>query len=269
MEEGNRKGKAILCRRNVFDRAKGKRDEFGLPGVYLLFAQDKTEGDHLYIGEGDPILGRLQEHQSKKDFWTDLFCFTAAGSLNKSLIQYLECRLIGLAKKANRVKLENSVTPSEPTLSEAESKIAETFLGHILDFLSTIRIGFFKTSETTASSEPFYLTGRGSKAEGMEVADGFLVKKDSVIAPDYTPSYKLQCILLRQELREKRVLEEVEGQIVFTQDYLFAKPSLAATIVYGNSANGLTAWKTADGTTLKDFREKKAAGAASNYPPPR
>ena len=45
----------------------------------------------LYVGEGDPILPRLQDHQAKKDFWTRAIGFTTttAGQLNKAHVQFL------------------------------------------------------------------------------------------------------------------------------------------------------------------------------------
>jgi len=40
---------------------------------------------------------------------------------------------------------------------------------------------------------------------------------------------------------------------VFTRDVEFSSPSAAATVVHGGSANGLLAWKTRTGKTLKDL----------------
>jgi len=67
--------------------------------------------------EGDPILPRLQKHQSEKDFWTRAIGFVAVGGLlNKAHVQFLEARLIALARAAKRVPLDNGNLPGEPTM---------------------------------------------------------------------------------------------------------------------------------------------------------
>jgi len=42
----------------------------------------------------------------------------------------------------------------------------------------------------------------------------------------------------------------------FTKDVEFSSPSAAAVVVPGGSANGLTAWRTKDGKTLKQLDEQ-------------
>lgn len=69
------------------------------------------------------------------------------------------------------------------------------------------------------------------------------------------PGYYLQ----RQELIKEGVLEKKTGHYRFTRDWLFGSPSAAATVCLGSSANGLTAWKDASGTTLKANRKKATA----------
>jgi len=44
-----------------------------------------------------------------------------------------------------------------------------------------------------------------------------------------------------------------EDHYAFAQDTEFSSPSAAAAVVHGGSANGLLAWKTQDGRTLKDL----------------
>jgi hypothetical protein len=44
--------------------------------------------------------------------------------------------------------------------------------------------------------------------------------------------------------------------LVFTKDAEFSSPSAAAAVVHGGKANGLIAWKTKDGKTLKQLDEQ-------------
>lgn len=126
-------GKAIIFPREALSEAR-LRPEFGRPGVYLLIGDQK-----LYIGEGDPVGKRLDDHARRKPFWTRAVFFTAeAGRLHKAHIQHLEARLVGLAKKAGRVELDNGNTPELPELSEEERAFAENFLEAIQQTLSLL-----------------------------------------------------------------------------------------------------------------------------------
>ena len=51
-------------------------------------------------------------------------------------------------------------------------------------------------------------------------------------------------------------LVEKDGFYVFTKDADFSSPSAAAAVIHGGSANGLTAWKTKDGKSLKQLDEQ-------------
>ncbi len=53
------------------------------------------------------------------------------------------------------------------------------------------------------------------------------------------------------------MLEVTEKALVFTQDYVFTSPSLAAAAICGGSANGLTMWKTKSGETLKEIEARE------------
>jgi len=44
--------------------------------------------------------------------------------------------------------------------------------------------------------------------------------------------------------------------LVFTKDAEFSSPSAAAAVIHGGSANGLIAWKTENGTSLKQLDEQ-------------
>ncbi|MDT0650545.1 DUF4357 domain-containing protein, partial [Autumnicola edwardsiae] len=55
----------------------------------------------------------------------------------------------------------------------------------------------------------------------------------------------------RQNLVDDGIIQNINNNLTFVQDYLFSSPSAAAAIVMGRSANGLTEWKLADGRILK------------------
>ena len=64
-------------------------------------------------------------------------------------------------------------------------------------------------------------------------------------------------IALRSRLIEKGIIVKEENSYRFIQDYLFASPSAASSILLGRSSNGLKEWKNEEGTTLKELESRK------------
>ena len=267
VDKSNWIGKALMFPRALLPQVKA-RSELAHTGVYLLLGpRPDGEGDMLYVGEGDPILPRLQDHQAKKDFWTRAIGFTTttAGQLNKAHVQFLESRLIALARAAKRMPLDNANQPAEPRLSEADRADMEVFLGHMLGMLPVLGVHAFEQapSAPAAKASPVLTCkGKGAQATGYEASQGFVVQAGSQAVLDTVPSMALHVrgmYDLRQELIGNGVLGLQGGLYQFTQDYSFSSPSTAAAVVLGRSANGRIEWKAADGRTLKELQEAEAA----------
>ena len=63
-------------------------------------------------------------------------------------------------------------------------------------------------------------------------------------------------IAQRKQLISDGTLVLKDGYLAFTKDAEFSSPSAAAAVVHGGSANGLIAWKTKDGRSLKELDEE-------------
>jgi hypothetical protein len=270
VERSNWIGKAVVFPRALLPSIK-KRDEFGQTGAYLLLGpREDGEGDKLYVGEGDPVRDRLEAHYGKKDFWTKAVFFVAGpGQLNKAHVQFLESRLIQLAKAARRMTLDNGKNETEPTLSEADRADMLVFLENMLGMLPVLGIhAFEQASAVTAVKGNALLTckGKGVFASGYEATQGFIVKAGSQAAGKTVPSMQQHVrgmYDLRQELINNGVLQADSGNYRFAQDYAFNSPSTAAAVVLGRSANGRIEWKDAGGKTLKELQEREAAAPAA------
>jgi hypothetical protein len=265
VERFNASARAVVFPRALLPQVK-TRPELQQTGVYLLIGpRSDGEGDLLYVGEGDPILPRLQDHQSKKDFWTRAIGFVAVGGLlNKAHVQFLEARLIALARAAKRVPLDNGNSPGEPTLNEADRADMEVFLAHMLGMLPVLGVHAFESAPAVAAKASPVLSckGKGVLASGYESSQGFVVKTGSQAVANTVPSMKQHVrgmFDLRQELLANGVLVLADGLYRFTQDYSFSSPSTAAAVVLGRSANGRVEWKDAQGRTLKALQEAQAA----------
>src|SRR5215471_19276583 len=101
VERSNWIGKAVTFPRALFPKVR-EREELRETGVHLLIGpRGAADGDQIYIGEGDPVRPRLEQHYAKKDFWTKaVFFVSGQGQLNKAHVQYLESQLIKRAATA-------------------------------------------------------------------------------------------------------------------------------------------------------------------------
>ena len=287
VDKSNWIGKALVFPRALLPQVKA-RPELAQTGVYLLLGpRPDDEGDMLYVGEGDPIRPRLESHYAQKDFWTRAIGFTTttAGQLNKAHVQFLESRLIALARAAKRMPLDNANQPAEPSLSEADRADMEVFLGHMLGMLPVLGVHAFERALMTSSpqlatappavlampgappepkpavpTEPLELVCRGKEyeARGSDTAQGFVVFSGSAATTDIGNSLPWGLRKQREDLLKTGVLQADGLVLRFTQDYVFNSPSMAAALIHGRSANGRVEWKASDGRTLKELQEAEA-----------
>ena len=260
VQKSNWIGQGIVCPRGRYAEVKS-REEFSRSGVYLLVGQDGNQLPVVYIGEAEQLRSRLNHHYSNKDFWQEAIVFTTTGTpLNKAQVKYLEARLVELAKKYKRSKLENTVQPQRPGLAEADQAEMEGYLDELLSLLPVLGVGFFEHVEAPARGRKVYsLHLKGSSAKGFETNTGFTVLKGSLARGKTLPAMKQgvpSYYRQRQELISDGVLEKIPEGYRFTTDWPFTSPSGAASVCNGGAASGLTAWRDESGVSLKEDREK-------------
>jgi len=261
IEKSNWSGSGLVVPRALFGEAK-ERKELARTGVYVLVGPPEESGlARVYIGEGDPIRPRLEQHVVRKDFWTSCVTFTSKDeNLNKAHVQYLEARLIALATDAKRCVLDNGNAPQLPSLSEADAADAEGFLSEMMLCFPVLGIGIFsKAAREQQRGAELFLKAKGVEARGAEAAQGFVVRSGSRAVKSEVPSCLAYLKQLRSVLVANGVLKPSGEGFVFSQDYLFASPSTASGVVLGRSSNGRMDWKTKNGKTLKAIQEAEAS----------
>jgi hypothetical protein len=253
-------GHGAIFPRAVFPAAKG-RDVFAQAGVYVLLGSPE-EGDLplIYIGQGDPVRSRIEQHYISKDFWTWAIVFTSSdGWLNSAHAQYLESRLVQRAREMRRARLDNQTTPREPALAEAERADTEVFLGEMLSLLPVFGLTVFEPVPGSDPAQPTLLIqGPQVSAKGHDSAQGFVVTEGSQVRPTMVPSAGAGLARLRDDLLARGVLVAQGESLVFAQDYVFTSPSTAAGVVLGRQANGRTEWREASGRTLREIQEAES-----------
>jgi hypothetical protein len=108
-------------------------------GVYLLVSEDK-----VYIGQANELLRRIIEHDRSKDWWNKLILLTTKdNSLNRSDIDYLENKLIAIAKQNGTLEMNNIQTGNSPKVSRYRETELKDFLDGGLLLLELIGIKVF------------------------------------------------------------------------------------------------------------------------------
>ena len=264
-ELSNWTGKAYKIPRIKIKECSDRNDLINT-GVYLLFGKDEEGKDQVYIGEAETILKRLSQHLNQKDFWNEAIVFISKDeNLNKAHIKYLENKLYGLAKKVNRYKIENTITPSQSSISEPDQAEMEEFIQNIKLLVNTLGHKVFEEKrefKTKRKQTNFYIkAARGANSQGEPTSDGFVVFKGSKFATSIVKSYPPTMIKLRQQLIDQGLLVTKNNELILTDDYIFGSPSTAAAIVMGRNANGLIEWKLSSGITLKEFESANEENA--------
>ena len=96
---------------------------------------------------------------------------------------------------------------------------------------------------------------KGLKATGHLTPMGFVVLtgSEAVLKERASAHQYPYSLASRRRLIEDGTLVQDGDHLRFTRDSEFSSPSAAATVVHGGSANGLLAWKSRDGKTLKEL----------------
>ena len=200
-----------------------------------------------YIGESDELGKRLlnHDHDPEKDFWNEVVAFTSKDqNLNKAHVRHVEARLVRLAVEAGRCDLENSVNPSEPSLSDADKADAELFLADMLLCLPVLGVDFFEKPLEENEISLRILEAKGVRATGYEDAKGFIVKK-GVAGKWQKRRHRSRSTSERSGLHceARGSLKDLGNVFQFTRDVHFPSLSQAAGVVIGGMANGPKMWK--------------------------
>jgi hypothetical protein len=260
-EISNWTGKAIAAPRTELDELLA-REELDKAGVYILIGSDPlTNAARAYIGEAEVIRERLKQHKSK-EFWVTAIAFVSKDeNLTKAHVRFLESRLLDEATQVGRFTLDQNQAGGS-RLPESDREDMEVFLARIRQLLpvlgSDILTPIAQAAMTPQPGGVLFCRIKGAEARGQRTANGFVVFAGSTAVLDERPSAEKYpyVVAQRKQLIADRVLIEKEGFLIFTKDAEFSSPSAAAVVIHGGSANGLTAWVSTDGKSLKQLDEQ-------------
>jgi hypothetical protein len=234
-------------------------------GVYFLVGELSESGQpRVYVGQSGNVGSRLADHNRNKDFWNRaLVVMSLTNSMTQTHALFLEWFAIGQATQAGRYSLENGNAGARthtPAPLEADChEIHET----AATLLATLGQPIFEPMTNAPSAkgqkELFYCTASGADAVGEYTTEGFVVLKGSKARLESVASIQPSQERIRKQLAAEDIMVEKDGMYVFTRNYLFASPSMAAVALMGRSANGWVEWKTPQGQTLNEVKRQAVA----------
>lgn len=236
------------------------RDDLKNTGVYLLLGKDEEGKEQVYIGEAETILIRLNQHLSQKDFWNEAIVFVSKDdNLNKAHIKYLENRLYEIATSVNRYKIENSIIPTQSSISESDKSDMEEYLENMIILVNALGHKLFESKRENKNNvknsiEEFTLTNprENSSATGIPTSEGFVVYKGAILSETTTPKIPIGLLKIRNDLINSGKAIKNGNSYQLVEDVIFNSPSQAAGVILGKSANGLTEWRINSGLNLRD-----------------
>lgn len=229
-------------------------------GCYILVGVDSSGNKMVYIGETENIFTRLQDHKSKKAFWTSAYTIQNLGGIfDKAHLTYLEQLMIETAKNVNRFQVENANGGKATSIPESKQNECLVYFETIKTLLKALGFNVFvpevEQSELQDNPRFFFQHKDGLwDAQGVYVDEKFVVLKGSVSRSEPT-KHKANSneLKFRDRLIDEGIININGDKMVFVKDYTFNSPSTAADIISLGSNSGWVVWKTKEGKTLGDI----------------
>ena len=218
------------------------------PGVYFLINDETGSLSKIYIGQTRNGISRLDDHNSKKDFWNKAILFLADSQhFTLNIISGLEKYAIQKAIDANRYQVDNKAVPKYQ-ISEYDLPQVEEIYEEIEFIMGTL--GFRMNDSSSQSSQEIFTTSRrGIVAKGIYSGESFDILPASEI--DLNKAVNIESYnAKRQECIKDGTITERDGKYYLTKIVSFRTPSGASDFVLGGSTNGWVEWKDANGKTL-------------------
>ena len=230
-------------------------EELEKAGVYILIGNDpQTNAPRAYIGEAEVIRERLKQHKTK-EFWVSAIVFISKDeNLTKAHVRYLENRLLAEAAQINRFTLDQNQAGGSK-LPESDREDMEVFLARIRQLLPVLGSDILAPiAQPTAKAQPggvLFCRIKGAVARGQRTANGFVVFKGSTAVLEERPPPR--AILTSSSADNS--CRYAANDASTTKDAEFSS-HLRRRPLTRESSNGLTAWKTEDGKSLKQLDEQ-------------
>lgn len=255
-ELSNWNGKAIKIPR--IEVTSCKRQDINGAGVYFLFCKDEEEYDAVYIGESETVRDRLIQHikdfnsDKEKYEWNTALIFLGR-DLNKTLIRYLENKLVRITKECGRFTVLTKNTYANTVIKESQVASMEEFIDNVKILTNTLGYKLLepkviKSHNSHLDNNEYFIDIGEGKAKGIVTSEGFVLLNGSQLNEKVHESAKIRNVsVLRKKLEQQGKIENLKTK----EDIVFSSSSAAAKFVVGYSVSGPAVWKNNNGESLK------------------
>ena len=240
--------KAFVIPRIYLNEAK-KLTGVDNPGVYFLINDETGSLSKIYIGQTRNGISRLDDHNTKKDFWNKAILFLAdSQQFTLNIISGLEKFAIQKAIDANRYQVDNKTVPKYK-ISEYDEPLVEEIYEEIEFIMATL--GFRMNGSAAQQNQHIFTTSRrGIVGKGTYSGESFDVLPGSEIDMNRAVNIASYNAKRQECMQDGTIVQKEDGKYYLTKVITFKTPSGASDVVLGGSTNGWVEWKSADGKTL-------------------
>lgn len=242
--------RAIRFTRDRIDEARTLENASNY-AIYFLFSQDdESNRPVIYIGQSKNGVGRINNHNQYKDFWSYCILFVSDNNaFDMNAIDYMEYYFIHKLLQSKTYQLENKDTREKaPNISTFNRTTYDSYIKQI-EFLllaDGIRLDA-PTKSPTLKSYPL----RGNDTCRIYYKEGaFVLESGAVIIP-YTSSSTVKSTRQHIARQQKQLgqfvsegkLEQLDnGSYRSTSPISFSSPSGVSSFLLGHSSNGWDAF---------------------------
>lgn len=221
-------GEILRMSRAVFDK-NSSNPFLDRPGVYVIYADhyDKVKfGNEIYIGQGDDVRLRLNEHARTKPFWNKVLIFTSE-KMNVAIAFNIEKDFIQKAKMANKYTVKNGDNGQSKKLGREDVSYKDAYIEYALLVLTLAGLDIFSTN----------FDGMYTKNNYLESADIKLAEGDcnKVIMLEGSKLLKPRNESVIEDENIKSVITVDDTSIIFNRDCILdVEPGYSPSVLKGN-----------------------------------
>ena len=254
------------------------QDEVDRTGIYVLFGPDPDDSqmNQVYIGSGNSVSKRIERsvRDEKNEFWEKVYTFTTSDDeISKGHAEYLEARIIDIARKTGNVTRSdknNNPDPKKRALPVADRDEMERFIQYLKVIFPVVGLEAISqmyeedSSLEEASEVVLEVKLKRKKYANIFVKDGkYIVQKNAFAAGGKNDDIKNDCYRkLRKRLIDDGILvcdRNSDGKMKFTKNYVFKSPSAAASVILNRVRGGQTGCMVkGKNQSYKEWQQEKA-----------
>lgn len=236
-------GRGLVIPRHELDEHL-KRPEFRGTGVYILEGNNPETGcERIGIGQISNLRDEIDDVRAA-GYWNRMLVFAAEGPrLHRDHADYIESRLIDIAREVKGAELDNDNEVEAPKLYESDEADAEHFIERLVTMLPALGVTAFEAAPAKPAKGPtLRISGNGAVGDGYEAAGRFVVTAGSTATRTDQTGLPGHVRDLRQSLIARGVLVEEGKQLKFAVACSLPSAAVASSLMLAGKPDA-DAWK--------------------------